>query len=150
MDKHELIKLTLDQLMEHFKLSPESFQYQDSLTNPSKSSFPTIIWQPKVQMGDSVVADPNNNHTVVLTFNEHLEEFKCFIYLKTPINLETTPADSVIVSRRSFEKWRRNYKRFIKLKKLILARDTHIENMGFLSKLSSVFPHTMDCYLFKD
>lgn len=151
MDKHELVGLTIQRLLDHFKASPESFEYYDHETKGNASVIPTIVWQPKVQLNDymsTVLQDPNNNHAVVVTFNHMSEELACYLFMKAPPNLSSssvvTQADITISSIRWFHKWRANYKKFTKLRDLIQARDRRKHNLNYLKKLSSVFPDTMD------
>lgn len=154
MTKEELVGITIQQLIEHFYNSPESFEYYDQNRKPASSIQPTIFWQPKIQLGDylsSVVQDPNNNHAVVINFNPLNNELTCYLFLKAPPNFASLsggfPADCVISSRRWFEQYRGNYRKFNKLRKLIVKRDKQLENMNYLKKLSSVFPDTMDAHL---
>lgn len=154
MDKNELIALTLKKLIEHFKGSPESFEYHDQDRKPNTASQPTIYWQPKVQLNDymsTVVQDPNNCHAVVVTFNNHLNELTCYLYLKAPKNLSGNyggmSPDCVITSRRWFERWRGHYSRFCRLRELILDRDKQKENLNYLNKLASVFPDAVDDHI---
>jgi hypothetical protein len=153
MDKHELVGLTLQKLIEHFKSSPESFEYYDHERKPNQAVQPTIVWQPKVQLNDylsSVVNDPNNMHAVVVSFNNTLNELTCYLFLKAPTNLisnQVSVADCVMTSKRAFEKWRSNYRKFKKLRDMIIDRDKKRENLAYLRKLSSVFPDAMDSHL---
>ena len=110
MDKHELVGITIQQLIEHFKSSPESFEYYDQNKKPH-SMQPTIFWQPKVQLGDymsTVVQDPNNNHAVVISFNPMLNELTCYLFMKAPPNFASSSsingaiADCVMSSARPF------------------------------------------------
>ncbi len=147
MNKHELVGMTIQHLINHFKSSPESFEY-----SPNQVS---IVWHPKVQLGDyssTVVQDPNNNHAVVIMFNNLNNELTCHIFLRVPTNLSNLcsgqNADCVISSKRAFEKWRGNYRKFSKLKDLIIERDRQRENLVYLKKLNSVFPDTLDTNLF--
>jgi len=155
MDKHELIGITIDRLIEHFKDSPESFEYHDSERKPNTSIHPTIFWQPKIQLNDPthVVIDPNNNHAVVVNFNPLNNELTCYLFLKAPPNMAGSngghSADCIMTSHRWFEKYRSNYRKFKKLRNLIIARDKQKENMNYLRKLASVFPDTYDNDLFK-
>jgi hypothetical protein len=153
MDKHELVGMTIQKLIDHFAGSPESFEYCDQERKHNNSMHPTIFWQPKVQLGDymsTIVEDPNNNHAVVVNFNPMNNEITCYLFLKAITNLANTnsvqSADCVITSKRWFEKYRGNYRKFKKLRDLILARDKRKENLTYLKKLSSVFPDTMDTH----
>ena len=153
MDKHELISLTLDRLFDHFKASPESFQYMDSDSSPHKALSPTITWRPRIQLKDSagtLIDDPNNDHAVILCYNLNLNEFSCYVFLKAPMEWSGSKADSVVTTKRYFHKLSRNYRRFIKLRNLIRTRDQHKDNLRFLNKLSSVFPDTLDDVILKD
>lgn len=152
MDRHELVGLTIDRLFDHFRLSPESFEYFDQNRNPSKNCHPTIVWTPKVELNEytSAVQDPYNNHAVVVTWNSLTNELVCYIFMKAPIDLNGAKADYVMSSKRWFEKWRRNYRRFRQLGNLIIDREQYKENMTYLRKLSSVFPDTFDDKILKD
>jgi len=152
MQKHELVGITIQQLIEHFKSSPESFEYYDHNCKPAIMN-PTICFQPKVQLGDpssSTVSDPNNGHAIFVSFNNDTE-LTCYLFLKAPQNLMSSnssyAADSVMTSSRPFEKWRGNYRKFKQLRNLIMARNKYKENLTYLKKLSVVFPDTMDSHL---
>jgi hypothetical protein len=153
MDKAELVGLTLNKLIDHFKSSPESFEYKGAENSNGQC---TIFWQPKVQLNDfmsTVIQDPNNCHAVAVHFNPMINELTCLLYLKAPSNLHNTPtnsADCTITSKRWFEKWRGNYRKFSALRDMIIARDKHKENMNYLKKLSSVFPDAMDNHVLDD
>lgn len=153
MNKHELINLTLKQLIERFRMSPESFEYSGPDVDVSGNS-DYIIWQPKVILSDSdlsTITDPNNNHAIIIQFNHSAAEFSCYIFLNPPPDLKSiyaAKADCLIHSKRSFEKFRGNYKKFKKLKNMILKKYANKENRSYLKKLSSVFPDIMDDYMF--
>ncbi len=152
MDKYELVGITIQKLIDHFAGSPESFEYYDSERKPNQSMHPTIFWQPKVQLGDymsTVVQDPNNSHAVVVNFNPLNNELTCYLFLKAPSNISSIgghAADCVMSSKRWFERYRGNYRKFKKLRDLIIARDKRKENLTYLKKLSSVFPDSMDSH----
>jgi hypothetical protein len=149
MQNHELIGLTLDKLLTHFRDSPESFEFSDG--NTMSHTLPTIMFRPKVQLSDhsgTLVNDPNNEHAVLVCWNESINTLSCYIFAKAPSTLNTISADINITSGRWFEKWRQNYKKFMLLKELIAERDAYKHNMNYLKKLSSVFPDTLDDKLF--
>jgi hypothetical protein len=155
MYKHELVGITIQQLIEHFKTSPESFEYYDVDRKPYHSMHPAIYWQPKVQLGDpssSIVDDPNNGHAICVSWNANAKELTCFLFLKAPPNLMSgnshQAADGVVTSCRWFERLRGNYRKFKYLRDMIIARDKYRENLIYLKKLSAVFPDTMDTHLF--
>jgi len=149
VDKHELIGMTIQQLIEHFKSSPESFEYYDRDTKSNNSVHPTIVFQPKIQLTDSatIIRDPNNNHAVIVVFHEMSSELLCYLFSKAPPNLSSlgvVVADCTISSKQYFIRWRSNYKKFNKLRDLILKRDSNREASEYLDKLSSVFPDSGD------
>jgi hypothetical protein len=145
MDKAELVSITLDRLLDHFAISPESFEYNDNVS-------PTVVWRPKIQQGDlttNPVYDPNNAHAVVVRWNQLYSAVNCYVFLTAPtdpIN-STEKADSSMSSQRYFEKWRGNYRKLMKLKGLIQARNIQKANLVYLRKLSSVFPDAVDKHL---
>lgn len=146
MEKHELVGLTLDRLIDHFKVSPESFEFTDN-------GSPTVIWQPKIQLGDlttNSVNDPHNTHAVVVRYIDINNQMACYLFLSQQAEPASNihKADSAIYSSRWFEKYRSNYSKLMKLKKLIEARNAKKANLTYLRKLSSVFPDTLDDRLF--
>jgi hypothetical protein len=155
MKKHELIELTLEQLIESFKTSPESFEYEDQDYSPHKMcANPTIIWQPKFELRDnqgSIVTDPHQKEkTVIVSFNPNTGEMSCYIFNKAVNNLSSfagIAADAAILSVRNFSKWRSDYRKFSKLSRLIKAKDRTKESDKFLRKLCSVFPGTLDKHI---
>lgn len=151
MDKAELVSLTLDKLMDHFRSTPESFEFHSSELG-GRSINPTIVWQPKVQLNDSyTVQDPNNVHAIVVTYNGMLNSVTCYVFLKAPPDLLKTGivADCVMNSQRFFETWRGNYRKFRRLRDMIRKRDLRKENMHYLRKLATIFPDTLDKHLLK-
>jgi hypothetical protein len=151
MDKRELVELTVERLLAFFEKSPESFD----LKLPSDASYggPTVTWRPRIQLGSydsNIVDDPNNHHAVVIIYNPNFNELICNLFIKAPSNLDTARADYSVTSRQTFMKFRSHYRKFKRLIKLIKARDLHRENMTYLSKLSSVFPDTLDKHILKD
>ena len=145
MDKAELVGLTLDRLIDHFRLSPESFDYSESMS-------PTIVWQPKIQQGDltsNPIYDPNNAHAVVVRWNQLYSSVNCYVFLKAPIDPMNSidKADSTMSSQRWFEQYRGNYRKLMKLKALVQARNAQKAQLIYLRKLSSVFPDAIDDHL---
>ena len=145
MDKAELVGLTLDRLIDHFRASPESFEYSENVS-------PTVLWQPKIQIGDlasNPVHDPNNAHAVVVRWNQHFNSVNCYVFLAAPVDPinSTEKADSTMSSQRYFEKYRGNYRKLMKLKALIQARNARKAQLIYLRKLSSVFPDAIDDHI---
>jgi hypothetical protein len=152
MNRYELVGMTIQNMIDRFKTSPESFTFCDSQSKHNRCVYPTIVWQPRIQLSDNsaAVMDPNNNSAVVIVFNTFANDLSCYVFLKAPINPTTwVPhmADSVAVSDRWFEKLRGNYRKFKKLRNLVRVRDRNMENLLYLNKLSSVFPDTLDSHL---
>ena len=146
MDKHELVSLTLDKLIDNFQLSPESFEYVDNIA-------PTIVWRPKIELNNSpssmLIHDPNNAHAIVVMFNTHSNEVVCYIFLNAPADplINTGKADCIIGSQRWLEKYRGNYRKLMKLKKLIATRNSQKANLAYVRKLSYIFPDAVDKHL---
>lgn len=146
MDKAELVGLTLDRLIDHFNLSPESFEFFD------RTGAPTILWRPKIQLGDltsNPIYDPNNAHAVVARYNPYDNSVSCFVFLSAPADpINTTDkADTTMTSKRYFETYRGNYRKLMRLKELVLARNIQKDNLIYLRKLSSVFPDAVDNHI---
>ena len=152
MDKRDLVELTIERLLANFERSPESFDLKDPTATGSYGG-PTVTWRPRVQLGSydsNVVDDPNNHHAVVISLNNDRNEIACHLFLRNVMNLESAKADHSVAHRQSFMMFRSHYRKLMKLIKLIKARDLHKENMTYLSKLSSVFPDTLDKHFLKD
>ena len=154
MGKAYLINMTLSSLLARFKSSPESFEYSGLDTDSSiKSGIETIVWQPKVTLTDhdsTVIQDPNNNHAVIVQFNHHANEMSCYIFLKAPNNLSSlyqAKSDSSASIGRWFEKLRSPYRKFKKLKKLIMNKNLQRQHNEFLKKLSTVLPDALDKHI---
>lgn len=151
MDKRDLVELTIERLLANFETSPESFELKDSGLDNLYSGV-TIVWRPKIQLNnyDHVVNDPNNNHSVVVILCPNTSRISCYLFLKAPPTYDGARADYAVSSLELFMRWRSHYRKLRKLVKLIRARDLYRENMQYLSKLSSVFPDTLDKHFLKD
>ncbi len=154
MNKHALVELTLEQLLDAFRTSPESFEYEDSTYTPHKlAGDPAILWQPKCELKDhTIVADPiNDQKAVIVVYNEALSEITCYIFSKAIVSINLAAgsmADATVTSKHTwFTIWRGNYRKFDKLRNLIKARDRNKENDRFLRKLNSVFPSALDKHI---
>jgi hypothetical protein len=146
MTKEELIYITLKQLSESFKLSPECFQVdQESASSFSTSSL-GILWRFRVEVDGKNIPDPNNaNRSVVVTYNETTKQLSCLIYFRDvdSLNRALMPdAESTITL--SIPIFSRSYRKFYFLRKKILKRKLNISGMDYLSKLRSIFPTTHD------
>lgn len=154
MNKHDLVELTIERLLANFERSPESFDLKDDPSKNNGYGGYTVIWKPRVQLGSydsNIVDDPNNNHAVVITTSPVTNEIICYLFIKSTVGaIETAKADYSVASDRPFMTFRSHYRKLKKLIKLIKERDIYKENMTYLSKLSSVFPDTLDKHILKD
>ena len=154
MDKVELISLALDQLIEQFHDEPNSFDIKES--EAGTYNVVCILWEPRVELDDSHVHDPNNHKAVMVTYNYHMNSMKCIIFNKSNAfssrsgveRYEGVKADASVECARFLERWRSNHKKFCKLRGLIAMRDKRKENREFLKKLHNVFPGALDKDLF--
>lgn len=154
MNKPELIKIALDQLLDQFKLSPESFDYHEDMGDFSNKTS-AILWEPKIELNGDRVDDPNQYKAIVVTFKPKDNEIACHIFTKnsssannSSYRYDLSKSEACTKYSRKFEKLRGNYRRFKKLANLIYQRDRRNENKAFLMKLYGLFPGTMDKHLF--
>lgn len=155
MTNHELIELAIEQLIKEFKRSPESFSYYDNQYTPNKNFDPTIFWQPKVQLKDDLVNDPNDTgRSIIISIRSLNQEISCYVFSKHLPDIkaaEASIADAVMLApSRMFEPYRSLHRRFRKLRNLIMKRDKERDNDRFLKKLCKVLPSTFDEHLFGD
>jgi hypothetical protein len=156
MDKPELLKIALEQLIEQFKVTPESFYYNATFSNTFNSSgtfhnTEAVVWEPKIDVNGSIIDDPNQYKNIVITFTPGLNEMGCLIFHKDKITgskYDAAQAEMSTKYSRRFERCRSNYKKFKYLCNLITTRDKRHEYRQFLTKLYSIFPGTMDKHLF--
>jgi hypothetical protein len=143
MTKRELINITLKQLEDSFKTSPECFQTDDI----DKGNLgPMIMWHFRVVIDGKSIPDPNNtNRTVVIIYSALLGQLICNIYLRDVANFSVgvaSDASSVIdIKVPLFDS---SYRRFNRLRDKILMRKQDLKDLDFLSKLTSIFPTTHD------
>jgi hypothetical protein len=154
MNKPELIKIALDQLLDQFKLSPESFDYHEDVGDYS-SKASAILWEPKIELNGDRVDDPNQYKAIVITFKPKDNEMACHIFTKSNPQVgasvsryDLSKSEACTKYTRRFETFRNNYRKFKKLANLITQRDRRNENKAFLMKLYGLFPATMDKHLF--
>ena len=153
MTRHDLVGLTLDQLLRNFTAGPECFELEVA-ESKSFSAGPSdaIMWKHKIDNG-GIIQDPTQpTRTVIIVNNKATETIQCLIYFKDMIsaaNAISHKPDAQVESKVSyFKKWDSNYRKFEKLKKLIQANNASRENNSFLNKLHQVFPGTFDDYIF--
>ncbi len=156
MDKSEIISTTLDELLEKFHSNPEAFQYMnsESSTRPNWWTPPcleTISWQTKVSIEDKLTADPTSyQRSILVTYTQIDQSMTVRIYNQTFDKLsfiEQTPADGTIHSKKLFKRYRKNYRKFVELRKLIAAQKEKKDTKEFITKLSSVFPAMLDHFI---
>jgi hypothetical protein len=154
MNKPELIKIALDQLLEQFRASPESFDYHEDMGDYSNKAS-AILWEPKIELNGDRIDDPNQYKSIVVTFKPKENEMACHIFTKNSATASSgahrydlSKSEACTKYSRNFERFRGNYRRFKKLASLIINRDRRNENKAFLMKLYGVFPGTMDKHLF--
>jgi hypothetical protein len=155
--KEELLNITLKQLNESLRVSPECFHLEDpeSGLSPglSNNSFtgPTIIWKYRVELAGRVVPDPNNAaRTIIMTYSPALKSLSCHIYFREVNGINSAMmADAQISVLYDFPSFNESYRRFMKLKKKLVQRKRDKESMEYLKKLNSIFPTTFDDDLLK-
>lgn len=157
MKKHELIGLTLNQLISTFYSNPESFELDVNDLKPYfGSSNDTIMWRPRVPTDQTgtYAPDPNNpSRSVIIFFNKNTKEIQCCIYMtsltKASDGIHLRPDAKIdCFINKYFYLISPNYRKFQLLKKLIQKRDRDAENDKFLRKLHNVFPGTFDDFIF--
>lgn len=145
MSKSEIISNTLDQLIDKFHTSPDAFECIDSEINKF------ITWQTKVDLSDKLVQDPSAyQRSIIVTWSPTEKLLSVRIYNSTFTNfhfLENQKPDGLLEVSRPFEKYRSNYKKFVKLQKLIEEKDEHNRTKEFINKISSVFPTILDHFI---
>jgi|GEM_PF-4723055 len=155
MTNHELIELALEQLIEEFKRSPESFSYYDNQYTPNRQFEPTIFWQPKIQLKDDLMNDPNDmGRSVIICIRSLTKEMSCYVFSRYLSDIKaaeaSTPDASMIAHARFFETYRSMFRKFRKLRNMIMKRDKERDNEKFLKKLCKVLPATFDDHLLGD
>ena len=154
MTRHDLVGLTLDQLLNNFASGPECFDLEVAEAK-SFSAGPSdaIMWKHKIENGD-IIQDPTQPmRTVIIVNNKATETIQCFIHFRDMIsatNAMNHKPDAQVESKAVgfFRKWDSNYRKFEKLKRLIQQNNAARENTSFLNKLHTVFPGCWDEYIF--
>lgn len=158
MTKEELIHITLKQLRESLKTSPENFRLEDpSIAPTSNSSFagPTIIWQFRVKVDeDRYVPDPLNSvKTIIVTYNKMAKKLECYIYNREVNNLNHAmmPEAQALIT---FSDWlpvffNRTYRQFMDIRQGLIKRRNEKEYTDYMRRLNGIFPATHEDELFK-
>lgn len=155
MTREELIHLTLGQLSESLKTSPQNFRLEDLELGPVNGSFngPTIIWQFKVEIQPgSYIQDPlNATRTIIVTYNKIAKQISCHIYFRevNTINSAMMPDSQATFQCCEFPILNRTYRQFMKLRKQLIQRRREKEYLDYLKKLNDIFPSTHVDEIFK-
>lgn len=155
MSKSEIISLTLDQLLDRYDKTPESFEYvgdDSKVTNKVKLYMDNIIWQTKIPSGSGLMDDPlNEPKTIVVTYSDVEKSLTVRIFNKTFETLsaiEGQRCDAHMEYRNYFMPLRANYRKYLKLKQKIFQYQQREEAKSFLRKLSNIFPTALDSHIF--
>jgi hypothetical protein len=157
MTKEELVHITLKQLSESLKTTPENFRLEDNSISPTSASFPgpTIIWQFRVQVGeDRYIQDPLNSvKTIIVTYNKVGRQLQCYIYNREVNNLNhaiMAEAQATIVYHEFVPTYLyRTYRKFMTLRKSLLKRKLEKEYLDYMRRLNGIFPATHEDEIFK-
>lgn len=157
MTKEELVNVTLKQLSESLKNSPENFRLEDPSIGPVNGSFPgpTIIWQFKVEIEENkFIPDPLNSvKTIIVTYNKLARQIQCYIY-----NREVNSLNHAIMADAqatvTFNEWvppffYRTFRSFSHLRKELLKKRNNKEFMDYMKRLNNIFPATHEDDLFQ-
>jgi hypothetical protein len=153
--KEELIYLTLRQLKDSLKTSPQNFRIEDPELGSINGGFhgPTIIWQFKVEIkpGEFITDPLNATKTVIVTHNRVRNEITCLIYFR-----EVNAASSAMMPETQavfkLHKWsfiNRTYRQFESIRKDLIKMRRQKEYVDYLQKLNKIFPSTHEEDLFK-
>lgn len=156
MTKEELIHITLKQLSESLRLSPENFKLED----PGQSSNggwpgPSIVWQFKVKVDEEkYVSDPNNStKTIIVTYNKVARQLQCYIFnreVNTLNFISQSDANAVFNYSHHWSPWfYRTYRQFMKLQRQLIKMKDEKEFMDYMKRLNNIFPATHEDDIFK-
>lgn len=153
MMKSEIISAALDELIEKFYMSPESFElvaYNEYTT--IQDNLDSIIWRTKINSGELLIEDPTTQQRTILV--EHLIKNKIIrVAIFNNCNwtssiLHNAKSDATIESKKLFMRFSSNYRKFNKLKNLIKNHNENKETREFLKKLSTSLPGVIDNHIF--
>lgn len=157
MTKEELVHITLKQLCESLKTTPENFRFEDGLNPTAHGAFPgpTIVWQFKVQTDTATyIPDPlNATKTIIVTYNKMANQLNCYIYNREVNNLSfnVTPETTATVQYSTHVPncFYRTFRQFQNLNQSLIRRRNEKEYLDYLKKLAAIFPQTHDDELLK-
>lgn len=157
MTKEELVHITLKQLTESLKQTPENFRFEDPSISSSNGNFPgpTIIWQFRVEIEqDKFIIDPLNSvKTIIVTYNKMAKKLECYIYNREVNSLNHAMMAEAQASITYHDLiplfFNRTYRQFMKLRKALLKRKNDKEYMDYMKRLNGIFPATHEDDIFK-
>jgi hypothetical protein len=155
MTKEELIHITLRQLIESFKTSPENFRLDDAELGQPTGLFPgpTIVWQFKVKLKeDTYIQDPlNASRTIIVTYNKVAKQISCAIYFRE-VNEKSnhiTPDTQATFQCSEIPILNRTYRQFQKIRQLLVKQRREKEFIDYMRKLNNIFPSVHEEDIFK-
>ena len=155
MTKEELIHITLRQLIESFKVSPDNFRLDDTELGHTNGLFPgpTIIWQFKVKIKeDTYIQDPlNASRTIIVTYNKIAKQLSCAIYFRE-VNEKSshiTPDTEATLQCYQFPILNRTYRQFRKIREMLVKQRREKEFIDYMRKLNNIFPSVHEEDIFK-
>ena len=157
MTKEELVHITLKQLSESLKTTPENFRLEDASISAPHGNFPgpTIIWQFKQQVEENrYILDPLNPvKTIIVTYNKLARRLECYIYNREVNSLNhAIMADAqAIMTYHDFipQVLYRTYRQFFKIRKQLLQNKYEKEYADYMVRLNKIFPGTHEDEIFK-
>lgn len=157
MTKEELVHITLKQLSESLKVTPENFRFEDSSVGHGNGNFPgpTIVWQFRQQVEENkYILDPLNPvKTIIVTYNKLARRLECYIY-----NREVNSLNHAIMADAQammiFNDYippilYRTYRQFYKIHKQLLQNKYEKEYADYMVRLNKIFPGTHEDEIFK-
>lgn len=157
MTKEELAHLTLKQLAESLKITPDNFRLEDPTISTTIGSFPgpTVIWQFRLIVEDNKsILDPLNSiKTIIVSYNKLARQLTCQIYNREVNNLNhsiTPDAAAVIHYYKHLPLiCNRTHRQFLSLCKDLTKRRLEKEYIDYLKRLNNIFPATHEDDIFK-
>jgi hypothetical protein len=157
MTKEELVYITLKQLGESLKRSPENFRLEDHSVAPASGNFPgpTIVWQFRIQLEeDKFIPDPLNSvKTIIVTYNKIAKQLQCYIYNRevNSMNHAMMADAQVTLTYHEFvpQVFYRTYRQFAGIRRALLKRKHDKEYLDYMKRLNNIFPATHEDDIFK-
>ena len=156
MTKEELVYITLKQLSESLKSSPDNFRLEDSELGSTTNTFPggpAIVWQFKVQVKEGqYIQDPlNASRTIIVTYGKYSKQMACYIYFREVNNIGTiiAPETQAMIQCCEFPILNRTYRLFMNIRKQLVKQHHEKEFATYMRKLNNIFPATHEDELFK-